>query len=250
MRRPATACTPMTLRVATWNLNNRGPPQAAELGELLRLQGVDLLLAQELNPKAGEALIRAAGLDWIVTAFDAGAPAEGLGAGRRRAPAIAGHGRPPLVTGVLPGTPLPERMFHARIATDLGAMDFAAYHAPPGVNWGLAKVRQAHALRDWIDGTEGPVIVGADANTPLVDHPDPHQARTHWHTGVRRLDGMTGDDVVFGGALEHRLRDAYRRWLERHPGPGRDPIPTSGRAAGGHPPNRQTSGQCWPPSTL
>lgn len=163
MPQPATSSTRMTLRVATWNLNNRGPRQAAELGELLRLRGVDLLLAQELNPKAGETLIRAAGLDWIITAFDAGAPAEGLGSGRRRTSAIAGRGHPPVVTGALPGAPPPERVVHARIATDLGMMSFAAYHAPPGVNWGLDKVRQAHALRHWIDGTESPVIVGAPA---------------------------------------------------------------------------------------
>jgi hypothetical protein len=42
------------------------------------------------------------------------------------------------------------------------------YHAPPGVNWGIAKARQAVAVARRLSAQPGPVLLGADANTPLV----------------------------------------------------------------------------------
>lgn len=108
-------------------------------------------------------------------------------------------------------------MLFASVATTVGTVTFASYHAPPGVRWGLVKVEHAHALMSWIHSTPGPIIVGADANTPEIDHPDPRLVRTHWHTGRKILAGARGDDVLFGGVTEHRLDDAYRRWLDDHP---------------------------------
>lgn len=205
-----------SVRAATWNLNNRGPRAAEQLGALAREHGIDLLLLQELNPAASEVLVQAAGLDWIVTAFDAGAPAAG-GSGRRRAAAIAGRGPDPRDIGVLPGLELQERAVQATVTTPLGELHCVAYHAPPGVSWGDVKVSHAHALSHWITSTAGSILVGADANTPEVDHPDRDLVRTHWHTGSRRVGDRPGDDVVFGGRPVHGLDDAFRRWLEEHP---------------------------------
>ena len=206
------------MRVATWNLNRRGVLAVEALGELLREQRVDLLLAQELNTGISKDLVERAGLDWILTAFDAGATSEGLGRGRRRAAAaIAGRGRPPAQAGLLGGTSLAERAVWARVPSAAGEIAVMAYHAPPGVSWGSVKVDHAQALHAWILEQSAPVIVGADANTPEVDHPEPDLVRTHWHTGARRLKGRAGDDVVFGGSPTHGLRDAYRMWLAEHP---------------------------------
>lgn len=204
------------MRVATWNLNYRGRAVCRSLGHLVRDKKVDLLLLQEANPSSVQALTTAAGLDWTVTAFDAGA-ALPSGTGRRRVTAIAGRGHPPVKIGVLPELALPERMVFARLESDLGPLTVASYHAPPGVSWGLTKVHHAHELLRWINQTEGLLVIGADANTPKVDHPDPDLVLTHWHTGARKLAGIPGDDVTFGGHPEHRLRDAYRRWLQDHP---------------------------------
>jgi hypothetical protein len=113
--------------------------------------------------------------------------------------------------------PLPERVQAVR----LGAGDFEfvaiSYHAPPGVSWGYWKVEQALAFVDWLNDFRTPAILGADANTPEIDHPDFAQTRTHWHSGMRRLGGLPGDDLVWGPAKTHRLNDAYRLWLEAHP---------------------------------
>lgn len=204
------------MRIATWNVNYRGSAVSGSLGKLVRDEEVDLILLQEANPSSIHQLTAAAGLDWAITAYDAGA-AVPEGAGRRRVTAIAGRGRPPIGTGVLPHLALPERMVFARLESELGPLTVASYHAPPGVSWGLIKIHHAHELLRWISQTEGVLVVGADANTPEVDHPNPDLARTHWHTGARKLVGLPGDDITFGGRPDHRLRDAYRLWMADHP---------------------------------
>jgi hypothetical protein len=205
------------VRVATWNLNNRGPAVAPKLGALLRRFDVDLLLAQELHQRSKEPLVESAGLSWVRTAFDAGAPVPQGSPGRRRVTAIAGRGTPPELVGVLGHLALPERMVYGNVATPIGRLMLASYHAPPGVSWGVVKVQHAHSLLAWVNGNTGPLVVGADANTPEVDHPDRVRVRTHWYTGLRRLAGASGDDLMFGGRPRHRLDDAYRRWLEQRP---------------------------------
>lgn len=186
------------------------------LGSFAKSSGVDLLLLQEANPKSVHVLAETAGLDWAISAYDAGAPMP-PSTGRRRMAAIAGRGQPPTEVGFIQESPLPERTVYARVNTEFGPITFASYHAPPGVSWKIVKVHQAHALLDWVSLTEGPLIVGADANTPEIDHPDPENVRTHWHTGKQRLKGSIGDDVMFGGRPTHRLRDAYRVWLTQEP---------------------------------
>ena len=180
------------VRVATWNLNNRGPADAHNLGALLKRFDVDLLLAQELHQASREALLQSAGLTWIRTAFDAGAAIPRSSPGRRRVTAVAGCGAPPKQVGVLGHLPLPERMVYAAVTTAIGPLMLASYHAPPGVSWGEVKVQQAHGLLEWVNASRGPLVVGADANTPEVDHPDRDRVRTHWHTGLRRLEVEPG----------------------------------------------------------
>lgn len=204
------------MRVATWNVNYRGPAVSHSLGQLARERGVDLLLLQEANPNSLDQLVTAAGLDWVITAFTEGATYPSA-TGRRRVTAIAGRGQAPTESGVLAELTLPERMVFAHLTTDAGPLSVASYHAPPGVSWGITKVHHAHALLKWIDETDGSVIVGADANTPAIDHPDPELVRTHWPTGARKLAGIQGDDITFGGRPQHRLRDALRLWLDHHP---------------------------------
>lgn len=205
------------MRIATWNINYRGPKTCESLGNLARAQDLDVLLLQEANPRSVDHLVSAAGLDWVITAFTAGAP-QPSSTGRRRVAAIAGRGQQPTEYGVLTDLPLPERMVFARLTNESGHLTVASYHAPPGVSWGITKVHHAHALMRWINSTRGSLVVGADANTPAIDHPDPEQVRTHWQTGARRLGGIEGDDVTFGGQPNHRLRDALRLWLDKQPG--------------------------------
>ena len=79
--------------------------------------------------------------------------------------------------------PLPERNLLAEVTVDETRLTAVPYHALPGVNWGIAKARQAVAVARWLSGQPGPVLLGADANTPLADAVNFADTRTHWHTG-------------------------------------------------------------------
>jgi hypothetical protein len=85
------------------------------------------------------------------------------------------------------------------------------------VNWHEKKPAQAVLFARWLASMQGPVVFGADANTPAVDHPDFELVRTHWQTGARKLNGLPGDDLLWGPTKVHGLEDVLRRWLSRNP---------------------------------
>ena len=205
------------MRVVSWNLAFRAGVVSEGQGGLLRRLNPDLALLQEVNPGSADRLRRAAELDWLVLAVDLRLPAADDRPVRRRGVAIAGRGQPPasswLPTGVLP----PERTLLAELHVGGLPVTVISYHAPPGVTWGLVKPRQAVALASWLATQQGPALLGADANTPLIDAADFARTRTHWHTGNRHLNGEPGDDLLFGPGRVHPLDDALRRWLADHP---------------------------------
>jgi hypothetical protein len=111
----------------------------------------------------------------------------------------------------------PERILLIETQTKGTPFITASYHAPPGVSWKIIKPQQAVAFASWLSRQNGPLLFGADANTPLIDAPDFAKTRTHWHTGHRRMHGELGDDLLFGPDKKHDLKDALRRWLALHP---------------------------------
>ncbi|SDL14645.1 hypothetical protein [Tessaracoccus oleiagri] len=204
------------MRVGSWNLNHRGRAATREQGALVRDRGVELLLVQEANPASLDVLVEAAGLDWVVTPTGIW-PGEPT-VGRQPLAAIAGRGSRPEEVGHLPGPASPLRMVYATVEAGAGSFTVASYCAPHGSGFGYGRVEHALALLEWVNAVQGPLILGADAHAPKVDHPDPDLVRTYCHTGDRRLHGARGDDVMFGGRPEHQLSDAYRRWLHQNPG--------------------------------
>ena len=205
------------VRVASWNVAFGGAPRAQRQGELLRELGPDLIFLQEINPGSAEALRQSAGADWLATAVSLRAPAADDRPVRRRGVAIAGCGAPPARCWLLDSVLLPERVLLAEVSVAGVQVTVISYHAPPGVSWGLVKPRQAVALASWLATQHGPVLLGADANTPRIDAADFASTRTHWHTGDRRLHGEPGDDLMFGPAKIHPLDDVLRQWLAAHP---------------------------------
>lgn len=113
--------------------------------------------------------------------------------------------------------PLPERLLIGRLSVGGELITVASYHAPPGVSWHEKKPQQAVTFARWLATQTGPVMFGADANTPETDHPDLARNRTHWHTGDRHLKGAPGDDQLVGPTTIHQLRDALRCWFQDHP---------------------------------
>lgn len=207
------------VRLVSWNINHRGRKKAERQGNLLRELAPHLMLLQEVNRDSSEVLRDAAGADWMVTGSDLRSPEPNDSPVRQRGVAIAGRGLPaPSRKWLLNGVKLPERAMFIETQTAEGTPFIAAsYHAPPGVSCKIFKPRQAVAFASWLSTQNGPVLFGADANTPLIDAPDFNNTRTHWHTGSRKLQGEPGDDLLFGPNKKHDLEDAFRRWLALYP---------------------------------
>ena len=207
----------LRVRVVSWNVHFRGPEAAKRQGDLLRELAPDLMLLQELNPGSSAILADAAGADWMVRAIDLRAAEPDDTPVRRRGVAIAGRGLLFCRSWLLDKIRLPERILLIETQTEGTPFVAVSYHAPPGVNWGIVKPQQAVAFASWLSRQNGPLLLGADANTPLIDTPDFANTRTHWHTGRKRLRGELGDDLLFGPDKKHDLEDALRRWLAFHP---------------------------------
>lgn len=204
-------------RVVSWNVAYRVGPSVARQAAFLAELEPHLVLFQELNRRSSEALIEGAGLDWVRCAVDLRQPQPGDTPVRRRGVGLAGRGPEPSAVWSLQGVQLPERTLVGTASVGGIPVTVASYHAPPGVSWGLVKPAQAVACAHWLAGVDGPVILGADANTPELDMPDFSLTRTHWHSGRPKLKGAPGDDLLFGPGCVHGLSDALRVWLNEHP---------------------------------
>jgi hypothetical protein len=96
------------VRVVSWNLMFRTAARASGEGELLRKLSPDLMLLQEVNLSAAEALCQAAGADWLVCAADLRTRAADDRPVRSRGVAIGGRGPAPRRTWLPADVPLPE----------------------------------------------------------------------------------------------------------------------------------------------
>jgi hypothetical protein len=202
------------LRVISWNLKHRVGDGARSEADLIRSLAPDLALLQEANARSIEFLARTAGFDWVRWTRPDDQP---LRAGSGYLAAIAGRGAEPEWLSSRFDVPFPDRVTAARIRVGETAIIATAYHAPPGVSWGLEKARQAVTFAYWLADQQDLVVLGADANTPMVDHPDFGKTLTHWQTGVARLKGAPGDDLLWGHTKVHGLDDALRVVLGQDP---------------------------------
>lgn len=204
------------MRVVSWNVAFRNNA-AARQGKLLQKLAPDLMLLQEINRSSVEILAEEAGAEWLAPAVDLRVAEPGEPVARSRGVAVAGRGA--LGRAWLPiDVAMPERVLAVEACIDGNPVTALSYHAPPGVTWGLVKPRQAVALAAWLAGLQGPVVLGADANTPLIDAADFAHTRTHWHTGDPKLRGEPGDDQMWGPGKVHHLQDALRSWIAENPG--------------------------------
>jgi hypothetical protein len=182
----------MAIRVVSWNVAYRTGDTARRQGRFLAALRPDLVLLQEVNPRSFAALAGESGLDWLIRFIDLREPEPTDTPVRQRGVAIGGFGAAPTDAFQLDGIRLPERTLIVSVQIADSLAQPVSYHAPPGVNFGIDKPRQAVRCAKWLADTTGPVILGADANTPEYDMPDFSLTRTHWHSGMRKLSGEAG----------------------------------------------------------
>ena len=92
-------------------------------------------------------------------------------------------------------------------------------------------------VADWLEHQPGPVLLGMDANSPSVDHPDHNPTRCHF----RILGPGDFKNRLLGPQPRHRLRDVLRTHLTADPdGRSRRRPSATGRSPS---PNRLPGGQ-------
>lgn len=105
-----------------------------------------------------------------------------------------------------------------RVAFDAGELNTASFHQVAGSDkkkWGPAKKRQTfRAIADWLARHETRAVMGIDANSPELDHPD----ITRNVYFFDRLAGDQDEHLLHDPArATHVLVDVYRAYLRERP---------------------------------
>ena len=197
------------IKVGSWNLKFG----QADSG-LIADRGLDLLMIQEVKPDSFQRFLKH---------FSGGVHA--MDSSLSDAPPAAGHGVALLWSDrfELCDSFLPKHMIrpHQFLVCDLafvkhaGFFQACSFHGMNGEQGddGFDKPRFTMQVAKWLEDQQGPVIIGMDANSPEVDHPD--FARTECHfdwLGPRNFERS-----LLGPDARHRLVDVYRTWLEQDP---------------------------------
>ena len=198
-----------TLRVGSWNLSfGRGSPS------LVADKNFDVLLLQEVKQPAYEKF-RELFADGVYS----------IGPSLRRTEPAPSHGVAVLWSDrlVSRGAQLLEYVVapHRFLVCDLafveqrGYLRACSYHALNGEQGEdrFDKPRFTYQVARWLEDQPLPVIIGMDANSPAVDHPDFQQTRCHFDwLGLRHFER-----ALLGPEARHRLSDVWRVWIDQHP---------------------------------
>ena len=198
-----------SLRVGSWNTRfGSADPSFVVPHEL------DLLLLQEMTPNAFEAFREcfADGVHSIGPVLYPNGPPAGHGVAVLWSSRLAGRG-----ARVLPYLVAPHRFLVCDLAFTerRGYFQACAYHALNGEQGedGFDKPRMTYQVARWLEEQPGPVILGMDANSPDVDHPDFARTRCHFDwLGPRHLER-----ALLGPEAKHRCRDVYRSLVDAKP---------------------------------
>jgi hypothetical protein len=199
------------VRVGTWNLLRSG---ASDRVQLVVEQELDLLCAQEVTRAAYDDLVMSGEFTWGAFSLDyrprllRQSLSETLGVavlGRRL---VRRRG-----SGILGWLPRPEKFVFAEVLMPGWSrpVTVASYHASPGDGKPECTLQVAH----WLELEFGPAILGLDANSPGVDHPDPEQSVFYWQDPpfAHCEPALIGPP----SARRHRLEDAFRLALADNP---------------------------------
>lgn len=215
----------------SWNIDSRADGLTDRI-ELLGSFGADVVLLQEVPRRAARLLDAFPHFAWAEVAVRHSEP--GRGAAARIGPAILGTDRVRLRgAGQVPaerfvdagrgaglsaeevaGIGWRHKTVYADVEVDDLPLRLCSFHARPGTGGGRGKpyvgwVKQLfhRVCADWINDHDGSMVVGLDANSPKVDHPDPDR----WEPF------MSGEATLIGPRPGHQLSDALHRWFDDHP---------------------------------
>lgn len=196
----------MRFRFATWNVN--AFRRLAGHTALISKVACDLLALQEVTTESLKTLAESKLFDWSACSLTLRPPQAGEGRGRSLGCALFGRAPFSLQSfALLDDVALPERTLIASLETPVGSLTACSFHAPPGVNWGDVKPQTFVRIARWLAGQQERVILGMDANTPALDHPDSDKMEWYWG----------GEEQLLGPNAPHKLRDVLRTYLAAHP---------------------------------
>jgi hypothetical protein len=195
------------LRVATWNV---GSTNWSERSGALPAPNLDLLCAQEVTEARFDELLNRSEFDWGVLSLHHDLQLAGHSASERLGVAILGRSEVRLRSSrVLHHLPRPEKFVVASMEVEGWSkpVTVASYHAAPGPSKATSTLAVAH----YFELLFGPAILGLDANSPEVDHPDHDHSVFYW----RQAPYSRCEPALIGppGKRRHRMEDAFRRWL-------------------------------------
>ena len=199
------------IRVASWNLCHG----RAGL-DLLEAQNPALVLAQEVTAPAFTELRRR--FDWGVYSLDLwGDRVREISPNKHGVAVVGSSQLDPRRCYLVEDFVAPWKMLAADLALThhRGYFTAVSYHALNGQcgRDGFDKPRLTLQVADWLEHQPQPVVLGMDANSPMVDHPDP--SKIEWSfpwLGPGSFDGR-----LLGPSPRHRLRDTLRTYLTAHP---------------------------------
>ena len=108
---------------------------------------------------------------------------------------------------LIPDLPFPEKCVIVNAELDASVIKVCSFHTPPGVAVKELKPLSHMILAEWLKKRDHPVILGIDANTPGVDHPNLAENVWYWEDEPKLL----GEERI------HDLRDAFRDYLSNKP---------------------------------
>ena len=219
---------PAPFRFMSWNVNWASTAERrARRPEVIRRLRPDVLALQEVSASTLTPL--AAEFAWNVFAV-AQDPAERY-RGQQLGTALLGSARTAPVASMTvapyafqmpPDAPshgvarFGKRALGTEILLD-GIASFLAgsFHATPATDRDLKRHKSwFHAgVARWLAQLNRPWVMGIDANTPAVDHPDAHRTEFCWPATLDR----PGEEELLGTGVAHRGIDVLRSYLEEHP---------------------------------
>src|SRR5215831_2197628 len=197
----------MEFRFASWNVNFRNLD--AEHLTVFRKVHANLIALQEVSQNFHRSLSASELFAWSFYSLELMAGEPVLEKARTLGCSI--FGRTPFTSvnaAIVPGLAFPERSLVVSLQVVGKQLTACAFHIPPGSNWKESKPQTMESIARWLAAQPTPLMFGIDANAPKTDHPDLSCNEWWWDA----------EPTLLGPSAIHKLKDAYRLFLEAHPG--------------------------------